>query len=64
LIPLGGAARIPIATDRVLLAGDSAGFAEPLLGEGIYFAICGAQIAAQIAAQACSQDKYDDKILS
>lgn len=64
LIPLGGAANVPIASDRILLAGDSAGFAEPLLGEGIYFAVWGAQLAAQVAAQACSEDKYDRRTLA
>ena len=64
LIPLGGAAKVPIATDRILLAGDCAGFAEPLLGEGIYFAIWGGQIAAQVAAEACHEDRFDRKFLS
>jgi geranylgeranyl reductase family protein len=63
LIPLGGVANVPTASDRILLAGDSAGFAEPLLGEGIHFAVWGAQIAAQVAAQACQQDKFDRKFL-
>lgn len=63
LIPLGGVANVPISSDRILLAGDSAGFAEPLLGEGIHFAVCGAQIAAQVAAQACNADRFDSKFL-
>ena len=63
LIPLGGAAKVPTYCNRVLLAGDSAGFAEPLLGEGIYFAVWGAQIAAQIAAQACQAERFDANFL-
>jgi flavin-dependent dehydrogenase len=63
LIPLGGIAKVRSVTDRVLLAGDSAGFAEPLLGEGIYFAILGAQIAAQTAAQACQEERFDGEFL-
>ena len=59
LIPLGGAAQVPIVADRVLLAGDSAGFAEALLGEGIYFAINGGQIAAEIAERACRSGEFD-----
>jgi len=59
LIPLGGAAQVPVAAERVLLAGDSAGFVEPLLGEGIYFAIRGGGIAAEIANEACQSGRFD-----
>ena len=38
LIPLGGVSR-RIASSRVLLAGDSAGFVDGFTGEGIYYAI-------------------------
>lgn len=64
LIPMGGVAKIPIVADRVMLAGDSAAFAEPLLGEGIHFAVWGAQIAAQVAAQACREDSFDRDFLT
>ena len=64
LIPLGGAAKVPTARDRMLLAGDCAGFAEPLLGEGIYFSIWGGQIAADVAAEACERQRFDRKFLS
>ena len=64
LIPLGGAVRVPTVAERVLLAGDSAGFAEPLLGEGIYFAIQGGQIAAQVVEEACRAQRFDSKFLS
>ncbi len=64
LIPLGGATKVPSATDRILLAGDSAGFAEPLLGEGIYFSILGAQIAAQTTAEACRNNRFDKEFLN
>lgn len=64
LIPLGGTAIVPSARGRILLAGDSAGQVEPMLGEGIYFSIWGGQIAAQVAAESCSQEKFDPKILA
>jgi geranylgeranyl reductase family protein len=64
LIPLGGAAKVPSVRDRMLLAGDCAGFAEPLLGEGIYFSIWGGQLAAQVAAEANHQERYDEKSLA
>jgi len=58
LIPLGGATKVPTVGKRVLLAGDSAGFAEPLFGEGIYFAVLSGQIAAEVAARACSLGRF------
>jgi len=59
LIPLGGATRVPFVGNRVMLAGDSAGFADPFLGEGIYFAILSGQIASNTAIFACQNGKYD-----
>jgi geranylgeranyl reductase family protein len=64
LIPLGGAAKIPTARERALLAGDSAAFVEPLLGEGIYFSIQGGQVAAEVAAEAVHQERYDRAFLA
>ena len=64
LIPLGGAVQVPVVADRILLAGDSAGFAEPLLGEGIYFAIKSGQIAAQISEEARRIKRFDAQFLS
>jgi geranylgeranyl reductase family protein len=46
MIPMGGFNR-RIGEDRILLAGDSAGFVDPFTGEGIYYAIRSGQIAAQ-----------------
>jgi len=45
-IGFGGWCYVPNSR-RILLIGDAAGLAEPLLGEGIYFAIRSGQIAAQ-----------------
>lgn len=59
LIPLGGAARVPTVGRRVLLAGDSAGFADPFFGEGIYFAILSGQIAGEVVKRACNLGKFD-----
>jgi geranylgeranyl reductase family protein len=44
-IPLGGIKR-RIASSRILLAGDAAGFADPLHGEGIVHAILSGKLAA------------------
>lgn len=48
-VPLGGISRITVA-DRVLLAGDAAGFADPITGEGIRYAIASGRLAAKTAA--------------
>lgn len=37
-IPMGGVSW-GVASTRVLLAGDSAGFVDPLTGEGMYYAL-------------------------
>jgi flavin-dependent dehydrogenase len=50
LTPAGGFPR-RVVTDRVMLAGDAAGFIDPLVGEGIYYAIK----SGQLAATACQQ---------
>jgi len=63
LIPLGGVARLPRVGDRVMLAGDAAGFAEPFFGEGIYYAILSGQIAAKVAANACQREEFDREFL-
>ena len=52
LIPLGGVGGRPVATARVALAGDAAGFVDPFLGEGIAYAIRSGQLAADGAAAA------------
>lgn len=45
-IPLGGFSR-RVASGRVILAGDSAGFVDPFNGEGIYYALRSGQIGVQ-----------------
>ena len=44
--------RCPIQKGRCLLLGDAAGLIDPLIGEGIYYAIRSAQTAAPLLAQA------------
>ncbi|MDP2935868.1 MAG: geranylgeranyl reductase family protein [Dehalococcoidia bacterium] len=48
-IPIGGGSR-PLHRANVLLVGDAAGLADPLLGEGIAYAIMSARLAAQAIA--------------
>lgn len=46
LIPLGGIAR-PTVSNRVILAGDAAGYADPFTGEGIRYAVASGKLAAE-----------------
>jgi geranylgeranyl reductase family protein len=58
LVPLGGVARV-LHGPRVLLTGDAAGLAEPMTGEGIYYAVRSAKIAAETIYQALQNDQED-----
>ena len=61
-IPAGGFPR-RIHGDRVLLTGDAAGFVDPFLGEGIYYAVKSGEIAADIAAGAVESDDFSERFL-
>jgi geranylgeranyl reductase family protein len=50
-IPRGGVRRV-LAADRVLLAGDAGGWADPFQGEGIAYAIHSGQLAAETLLEA------------
>lgn len=50
-LPFGGHLRRPFS-GRVLLAGDAAGFADAVFGEGIYYAMLSGSLAAQAVMQA------------
>jgi geranylgeranyl reductase family protein len=58
LLPLGGKKRV-LHHGRALLTGDAAGLAEPLTGEGIYYAVKSAKIAAHTVQQALIGDRPD-----
>jgi geranylgeranyl reductase family protein len=55
-IPLGGRRRV-VASRNILLAGDAAGFADPLHGEGIAYAILSGKLAAQAVINAIRSGK-------
>ena len=61
-IPAGGFPR-RIHGDRVLLTGDAAGFVDPFLGEGIYYAMKSGEIAADVAAGAVESGDFSDRFL-
>jgi len=54
VIPVGGVRRT-LASRRVLLVGDAAGFVDSFTGEGIAYAIRSGHIAAEVAARSLSQ---------
>lgn len=55
LIPMGGMDG-KVASSRVMLAGDSAGFVDGFSGEGIYYAIRSGQIAANAVSEKLSDE--------
>ncbi len=61
-IPAGGYPR-RIHGERVLLAGDAAGFVDPFLGEGIYYALKSGEIAADVAADAVESGDFSERFL-
>jgi len=63
LIPLGGVDR-RIHGERVILAGDAAGFVDPFLGEGLYYAVKSGEIAADVAALAVENDDFSQEFLA
>ncbi|NHI84061.1 MAG: geranylgeranyl reductase family protein [Candidatus Thorarchaeota archaeon] len=50
-------------TTRALLVGDAAGFVDPMMGEGIAYAMQSGVYAAQVAAAAIEADRYDSEFL-
>lgn len=54
-LPYGNALRSP-GIARTLLAGDAAGFADPLLGEGIFYAMLSGWYAGEAVADAFARD--------
>ncbi len=51
-------------TDRVILVGDAAGWVDPMMGEGIAYAMKSGVIAAGVVLKAFASDEFDEKSLS
>jgi geranylgeranyl reductase family protein len=51
-------------TDRVLLAGDAAGFVNAFTAEGIFYAMTSGSLAADTALAAIQAKRYDERTLS
>lgn len=50
-------------TDRALLVGDAAGFVDPMMGEGIAYAMHSSKIALDVIEQAVAESKHDSPAL-
>jgi geranylgeranyl reductase family protein len=61
-LPLGGPLAKTVA-DRVLLAGDAAGFVNAYTGEGIYYAMVTGQLAGETAARAVATGQTSERAL-
>lgn len=62
-IPCGGMRR-RIVAERILLAGDAAGFADPFSWEGLFYAIRSGQLAAEAATKACTSGDFSEHSLA
>jgi len=51
-------------SDRVILCGDAAGFANPISGEGIYYAMSSGKIAAEVIIKALETNNTNKEFLS
>ena len=50
-------------TDRVMLIGDAAGWVDPMMGEGIAYAMKSGVISASIAKESINMERYDSTYL-
>jgi len=62
-LPVGGVQRKTYA-NRILLAGDAAGYVDAFLGEGIAYAIMSGKIAAESAIDACRKNDFSETSLA
>jgi flavin-dependent dehydrogenase len=61
--PIGARCRRPF-TAGALVIGDAAGFFDPFTGEGIYRALCSAELAAEVGGQALRSGDVSARALS
>ena len=57
-VPLGGVKRV-LHKERLILAGDAASIAEPMTGEGIFYAVRSGKMAADAVCEALQADQPD-----
>lgn len=49
--------------DNIMMIGDSAGFASPITGEGIYYSVFSGDAAAEVAIESLEKEDYSREIL-
>ncbi|MEM7103011.1 MAG: geranylgeranyl reductase family protein [Bacteroidota bacterium] len=59
-VGLGGGKELP-GSGRILLCGDAAGYVDPIIGEGIYYAIKSGQLAAAAIAKTIDKNELADQ---
>jgi flavin-dependent dehydrogenase len=59
----GDGLRSKNVTDRAILIGDAAGFVDPMMGEGIAYAMQSGVIAASVISKAFAVERHDEEIL-
>lgn len=62
-VPCGGVTR-QVAADRVILAGDAAGWVDPFQGEGMAYAVRSGQLAAETLLDAARQGDFTSRRLA
>ena len=62
-LPCGGISRT-VCGERLILAGDAAGWVDPFQGEGIGYAIRSGQLAAETALAAAARDDFSRRLLA
>ena len=62
-IPAQGVMEKSLYGDNIMMIGDSAGFASPITGEGIYYSIFSGQAAAEVAIESLEKENYSAEIL-
>jgi geranylgeranyl reductase family protein len=62
-LPIGGVQRKTYA-NRILLAGDAAGYVDAFMGEGIAYAIISGKLAAETVIDACQKNDFSENSLA
>jgi len=60
----GDGLRSKNVTERAILIGDAAGFVDPMMGEGIAYAMQSAVCAVSVISKAIAEGRHDEEILS
>lgn len=62
-IPAQGVMQQSLYGDNIMMIGDSAGFASPITGEGIYYGVFSGGASAEVAIESLEKEDYSGEIL-